>query len=335
MNSYDRVMSRLRGVPVDRAPNFNIMMAFAARHLGLPLSRFYLEYRVLCEANLAVLRDFSLDLVGTMSDSYGEAADWGAAIEFPDNAMPRCTAPLLQSLADMRNLVPPDPASGRRMSNRLSALQYYRAQVGGEVPILGWVEGALAEAANLRGVSQFMLDVYDDPEPLDDVLQRCTDVAIAFARAQISAGADIIGLGDAVASQMSPRMYERFALPYEQRIFAAVHDMGALARLHICGNTTRMLPLMAQSGADIVDVDWMVDMRAAGEALASKAVSGNFDPVTVMLRGTPELVRQSVWHCLESGGPRCFSMAGCEIPEGTPDANLLAHAKALREYERY
>jgi uroporphyrinogen-III decarboxylase len=51
-----------------------------------------------------------------------------------------------------------------------------------------------------------------------------------------------------------------------------------------------------------------------------------------MLQGTPDLVRQSVYRSLDLGGPRCFSMAGCEIPEGTPAANLLAHAEALREF---
>ncbi len=83
MNSYERVMCRLRGEPVDRAPNFNIFMSFAAHHIGQPLSRYYLDYHVLCEANLAVLHDFSLDIVTTMSDAYRETADWGAAIEFP------------------------------------------------------------------------------------------------------------------------------------------------------------------------------------------------------------------------------------------------------------
>jgi len=75
-------------------------------------------------------------------------------------------------------------------------------------------------------------------------------------RAVIAAGADIIGLGDAICSQIAPVMYRQFALPYEQRIFAAVHERGALARLHICGNTTRLLADMALCGADIIDLDW-------------------------------------------------------------------------------
>lgn len=332
MNSYERVMLRLRGEPVDRAPNFNIFMSYAAHHIGRPLSEYYLDYRVLCEANLAVLQDFSLDIVNTMSDAYRETADWGAAIEFPHDRLPMSTKPLLQDLTDVRRLAAPDPATGRRMGDRLHAVAYYRRQVGGEVPIMGWVEGALAETADLRGVSTLMTDLYDSPEQVEEVLERCTENAIDFARVQVEAGADIIGLGDAVASQISPRMYRRFALPYEQRIFAAVHAMGSLTRLHICGNISKILPDVAKSGADIVDVDWMVDFAAAQEICAPAAVCGNFDPVAVMLQGTPETVRGAVVQALAQGGPRCISMAGCEIPDGTPEANLLAHTQALREH---
>jgi MtaA/CmuA family methyltransferase len=161
----------------------------------------------------------------------------------------------------------------------------------------------------------------------------CTQVAIAFARAQIAAGADIIGLGDAIASQMSPKSYRQYALPYEQRIFAAVHEMGALARLHICGNTSRILADMAQSGADIIDVDWMVDMGQAAAAFGDRAaVCGNQDPVAVMLNDTPETVRRLTQACMTAGGARSISAAGCEIPLGTPHGNLLAQAAALAEY---
>jgi uroporphyrinogen decarboxylase len=73
----------LRGEPVDRPPNFNIFMAFAARHLGQLLRYFYLDYRVLCEANLTAQRDFSLDILSTMSDPYRETEDWGRRLSSP------------------------------------------------------------------------------------------------------------------------------------------------------------------------------------------------------------------------------------------------------------
>jgi MtaA/CmuA family methyltransferase len=333
MNSYERTMKRLCGEPVDRPPNFDIMMTFAAHYIGQPLSRYYLDYRVLCEANFAVQRDFSLDIVQAISDPYREAADFGLEVEFPEDGLPLGKKPLLVDPGDLAKLKPPDPSAGHRMSDRLEAVQHFREQVGGEMPVMGWVEGALAEAADLRGDTALMLDLYDRPEWVLDLVELCTEVEIAFARAQVEAGADIIGLGDSIASQVSPKMYQQFALPYEQQIFAAVHEMGALTRLHICGDTTRIMSLMAQSGADIIDLDWMVDIRSAAETLGDyPVICGNFDPVAIMLQGTPEQVKEGTLYCLRWGGPRLISGAGCEIPDRTPHKNLLAQAQAVREF---
>lgn len=335
MNSYQRAMGRLRGEPVDRPPNFDIMMTFAAHHIGRPLSRYYLDYRVLCEANLAVAEAYDLDIVQSISDPYRETADFGAEITFPDDGLPVSTVPLLYKPEDLSGLIPPDPHTGRRMSDRLAANRLLREQVGGEVPIMGWVEGALAEAGDLRGVGQLLIDLYDRPAWVEELLGLCVSVAIEFARAQIEAGADIIGLGDAIASQISPRMYRKYGLPYEQRIFNAIHEMGATGRLHICGDITRILGDVVQSGADIIDVDWMVDIRQAAAAFGDgPALCGNFDPVAVMLRGSPEQVYAAVTECALLGGPKSFSGAGCEIPDGTPHENLHAQTRALRELHK-
>jgi uroporphyrinogen decarboxylase len=108
--------------------------------------------------------------------------------------------------------------------------------------------------------------------------------------------------------------------------------MGAISRLHICGDTTHLLDLMPLSGADIIDIDWMVDMHAAQMAFGPEvSVCGNLDAMNVMLKGSPAQVREAALRCLEQGGERSFSAAGCEILVGTPLANLQAHAAALRE----
>lgn len=225
-----------------------------------------------------------------------------------------------------------------------------RGQVGVQVPVMGWVEGALAEASDLRGMSTIMLDLIERPDWLLELLENCVEVAIAFAEAQIDAGAQIIGLGDAVASQISPRMYRKFALPYEQRIFEAVKAKGGVPRLHICGNTTHLLKDMAQSGAQIIDLDWMVDLRRAADVLWDSpgsssiipeeqrsglengiAICGNLDPVAVFLQGTPEQVRQGVLANAAVGYPRWISAGGCEIPVQTPAENLHAQTRALHE----
>ena len=332
MNRAERVTLRLNGKPVDRPPNLDIMMTFAAHFIGQPLSRYYRDYRVLCDANLAVMEAFDLDIVQAISDPYRETADLGASIRFPEDGLPVSLQPLLDEPSKLAALRPVSLDLGPRMTDRLLAIRHFREQVGGEVPIMGWVEGALAEAADLRGVQQLLVDLYDRPEWVRDLLEVCAQVEIAFAKAQIEAGADIIGLGDAIASQISPPGYRAWALPYEQRIFRAVHELGATARLHICGDTSRILSDMVESGADIIDIDWMVDISRAAAAFGDgPALYGNFDPVAIMLWGTPEQVRQATLDCARGGGPKWCSAAGCEIPDGTPHKNLHAQARSLRD----
>ena len=140
MNSYERVTNRLHGEAVDRPPNFDIMMTFAAHHIGQPLARYYQDHRVLGDANLAVQEDFDLDLVQTISDPYRETADFGAEIIFPEDGLPVCKQPLLADPPDLRRLRTVDPHSGRRMSDRIAAARYLKERIGGEVPIMGWVE---------------------------------------------------------------------------------------------------------------------------------------------------------------------------------------------------
>ncbi len=332
MNSYERFQSRLRGKAVDRVPNFDIFMQYAAHFIGRPLREYYLDHRVLVDANLAVIEQFDVDIAQAISDPYREANDLGLAVEFPPDGLPLATTPLLQTPEDLHKLKLIKPEDGRRMSDRLEAIRRFREQVGGEVPIMGWVEGALAEAADLRGVGALMMDVFERPEWVVELLDFCCEQEILFAQAQMEAGADIIGLGDAVASQISREWYEQFALPYERRIFASVHEKGGVARLHICGNTSHLLEGMAASGADIVDLDWMVDLAQAAAAYGPKgpALCGNFDPVAVMLQGTPEQVSAAVRYGISVGGLKYFSAAGCEIPDGTPAANLDAQREALK-----
>jgi MtaA/CmuA family methyltransferase len=334
MNASERVKRRLMGETVDRPPNFNIFMTFAAHFIHQPLSRYYLDYHVLADANQAMVENFAVDLYQAISDPYRETYDLGAQIEFPEDGLPISKIPLVDDLSDLAKLRPPDPASGRRMSDRLEAVRLMRQRSGGELTVMGWVEGALAQAGDLRGAAKVLVDLYDQPEWLQDLLEICCELEIAFALAQVQAGAQIIGLGDALASQISPAMYAKFALPYEQRIFAAIHQAGALGRLHICGNTTRLLPKMLASGADIIDLDWMVDFQSAAEQFGGQvSLCGNVNPVAVMLQGSPEQVYRMTVDCMHTGGSRSFSAAGCEIPDGTPPANLSAQIQALHDLD--
>jgi MtaA/CmuA family methyltransferase len=325
MNGRERYFGVLRREPVDFLPRLPILMQYAAEHIGSNYGAFASDYRVLVEANLRCAEDFGMDQVSAISDPFRETAGFGAEIRYVQDGVPRCVRPPLADNKDIASLSKPDPHRSERMLDRVKGVQSLSEHVASTHSVLGWIEGPAAEAADLRGVSAFLIDLMDDPGFLGDLMDLCVDVGIEFARAQIEAGADSIGIGDAIASQVSPGLYEEQILPREKRLVAAVKDMGAVARLHICGDTTHLLPGIAEMGIDIMDVDHMVEMTTVREALGTDVIlAGNIDPAAGVKSGLPATIRAALLRTYEAVGDPYMVTAGCEIPSGTPPENLRA-----------
>ena len=182
-----------------------------------------------------------------------------------------------------------------------------------------------AEGADLRGVTDFLIDLLDDEAFAVELMDLCVEVGIDFGRVQVEAGADTIGIGDAIASQVSPDLYEHLIQPREKKMVQALKSMGAVVRLHICGNVTHLLPGISGLGIDIMDVDHMVDMSTVRKALGNDVVlAGNIDPVGGIRMGTPGSIRQNIQNIYREVGNPYMVAAGCEIPPGTPEENLKA-----------
>jgi len=325
MNGWERYAAVLEGRRPDHLPRVPILMAFAAQHIGSGYGAFASDYRVLVEANLRCAEAFGMDQVSTISDPYRETAGFGAEIEFVAEGVPRCLRPPLADTMDLSRLGKPDPLSSPRMLDRLRAVEAFKRSVGGQYSILGWVEGPAAEAADLRGVETFLLDLVEEENFCCDLLDRCIETAIEFALAQVRAGADTVGVGDAICSQMSRGMYERFVLPRQKRLFEAIRRQGARVRLHICGDIRHLLPGIAQAGPDLLDCDWMVPLSEARAAMGPRVIlTGNLDPVRAVMQSTPERIRAALPALVREAQGRCMIGAGCEIPPGTPPANLRA-----------
>jgi len=332
MTPRERVLNRIEGKPVDRIPNLNILMLFAARYIGVPYSKYVTDYKYLVEGNIKCCEEFGIDMVSAISDPMREASGFGADIVFPEDGVPYSREKLLKDYGDLKKLQVRDPLSAERMLDRIKAVELYKKEVGDKYPILGWVEGAFAEAVDLRGMTELMMDLYDEPEFVKELLEICNEQAILFAREQISAGADFIGIGDAAASLVSPGIYKEYVLPYEKKLIDSIHHEGARVKLHICGNISNHLEEISQSGADIVDIDWMVDFEKAIKILENKASAcGNFDPVKILLEGSLEDISNSVKYCISAANDTTFLAAGCEVPKFTPHENLRQVARVIME----
>ena len=333
MNGCERVLAAIAGKPVDSLPLMPITMMFAADQIGETFGKYAADYRVMVEAQIRTAEKFDFDYVSSISDPAREAADFGAEVHYFDDQPPAVdeTKSLLLDKSVLRGLEIPDPLGGGRMHDRIKAVALFRERVGGQRAVEGWVEGPCAEAADLRGINRLMTDFFDDPAFVRDLFDVVLANALEFARAQVDAGADFIGMGDAAASLVGPRIYEEFVRPYEQKLVDGLHAMGTKVRLHICGNIRRILAGVGSLGCEIVDIDSMVPLDEASKEMGPKVLLlGNIDPVKTLRNGTPETVTAAVAECHRQVGTRYIVGAGCEVPRDTAEANVLA----LRDYAR-
>jgi MtaA/CmuA family methyltransferase len=333
MNSRERVLAMLVGRPIDCLPVMPITMMFAADQIGAKYFAYATDYRVLAAAQLRTAEEFDFDHVSAIAETR-EAPDCGAIVEYFDDQPPSIVEAqaLLADKKTLARLKVPDPLGGGRMHDRVKGLALLKQRVGHDKIVEGWMEGPCGGAADLRGINTLMVDFYDDPVFVRDLFDYVFEVGMRFARAQVEAGADVIGIGDPAASLVGPKIYQEFVWPYEKKMVEGLHALGARARLHVCGNTRRILEGMGRLGCDFVDVDSLASLAEARAHMGPRQVLlGNLDPVRDLRAGTPPSVYSAVAECHRQAGPFFIVGAGCEVPRDTPAENVRAMVRYARE----
>jgi uroporphyrinogen decarboxylase len=323
MTGLERTLAFIQGQPIDHAPFHPIVMRWAAKYAGVKYRDFCLDYRAKCEAMIRSADDFGHDWVTVMSDPYAEASAFGIRVEYPEDSLPVDKGGHLADLAAAGQLQRVRTADHERMMNRVNEIREFRRRLGDRLFVVGWVEGPVAEYADLRGVTVSAMDLIDDPETVGQAMEVITESAIEFIERQVEAGAHCIGIGDAFCSQIGPANYRRFAFEREKRMIDRIHELGALAKLHICGNTKPIMKDMIATGADIM-------AEFAPHLGKNQVFSGKIDPVTIVQNGDAATIAAAVEAGWEESGHRALVSAGCEITPGTSLENMRAFMQAAQ-----
>jgi len=314
-------------------------MTFAARYAGVTYSEYCQHPEVLAEAQLKCVRRFGYDAVNCVADSSREPEALGATIVWPEDDVPACAPePFIKGVDDLAKLRLPDPLGKNRMADQITSLRILKQELGDDEVVYGWVESPFQEAAILRNINCFMVDLYENVDLVHRLLRFSLEMELEFGLAQIEAGARFIGMGDSVASLASPEHYRRFNLPYVVELVSRLRDAGARVKYHACGQTVALLPLYTELGADIINVDSLVDLGQVSQSVSdTMCVKGNVDPVQVLMRGTPEQVVAACRQCIDVAGKNggFILSPGCEVPRDTPAENLEAMIDTAKTYGRY
>jgi MtaA/CmuA family methyltransferase len=263
-----------------------------------------------------------LDVVMPLFSVCHEVAAMGCNVNWGGPAaMPECGKPIFRDEADIR--IPDDLLKRPGCAAPLAAIALLKQRLGDDAAVCGKVMGSWTQGYHYFGVENFLIGTLDDPAKTRRILDRLLPVTLQFAQAQIDAGADCILLADhATRDLCSPGAYRDFLLPLHQRLAA---EIKAPVILHICGNTSDRIGMVAQTGVSCFHWDTKTgrpeEVRAlAGPRLALMGGISNF----TLLRGTPEDVAAQVQTAIAGDidviGPECA------IPLTTPLANLKAIA---------
>jgi [methyl-Co(III) methanol-specific corrinoid protein]:coenzyme M methyltransferase len=263
-----------------------------------------------------VMPEFSVDQ---------EAAALGAQIDWGDrNRMPDVKGFPYADFSDVR--VPVDFLEKPSCRVVLDALSILRRHAGGRVAIVGKVMGPWTLSYHMAGTQNFLLAVgMGETDKVNKMLRQLMPVTIAFANAQLAAGADIVVIADhATRNLVGPHHYREYLLPIHQELTAQV---GGPIVLHVCGNCRDRLELFAQTGVDAYHFEWQVDSKEAVRRIGDKlSLVGNVNNPQALLQGTPEDVYRQARYAIEAGvhiiGPECA------IPLTTPIENLRAIVEA-------
>lgn len=214
------------------------------------------------------------------------------------------------------------------------------AATHGDVALYGTILGPYSMFQTFFGIEESTILLYEQPELAGEVMDWLTDVAIEAGRDMIRHDVDILRVGEAAVSLLSPRFYRKHVLRCHRRLNDALKRAGGMSILHVCGRCSTLLEAIADAGTvglepltppPLADADLAAAKRHIGDRVCLK---GNLDPVHVVVRLSPEEVGAETRRCLEIGSPGggyILSVADCMVP-GTPIENMRAIAEAVHDF---
>lgn len=344
MTSLDRCMTVLHGGIPDRVPVCLENFMHAAAVAGYSVREYCLDGEKMADAHITTWQKFGHDMIDLENGVTALAQAVGCEIDFFDEKSPPWVAkPALESLEQVDMLKPIDPYADGTLPEMLKATRLIAEELGGHVCLLSEADqGPFSLAAQIVDPQEFLVALLKpEKEPyVRKVLEYATEQVLTYARALIDAGAHLTMMGESISGPdvCSPRVYRRFATAYQKRVVETLRAEGKEIGLHICGNATKIIEPMVDTGAIFLQVDYKIDHAVCKEAAQDKTtLIGTVDPSSVLALGTPDdverAVRADIGYLAQGGG---FILSpGCSLPYITPDENVAAFITAAHAYGQY
>ncbi|HYV49612.1 MAG TPA: uroporphyrinogen decarboxylase [Myxococcaceae bacterium] len=335
----DRLLRAARGEPVDRPPVW--LMRQAGRYLPeyrevratLPFLQLCKTPDLAAEVTVQPVRRLGVDAAIIFSDILIPVEAMGMALELGDHG-PHLPSPL-RTEADIQKLRVPDPEE--TMGFLAEAIRRTRKALDDSVPVIGFCGAPFTLAAYMvegGGTKSFLTTkrlLFEQPKAAHALFETLTRTLIPYLQMQVRAGASVVQIFDSWGGELSPRDFETFSLPYLTRIVSALKPQVPVVVFGTSMST--LLPLLARTGADVIGLDWRINIDDARRALGPDiAVQGNLDPTALFLPRAE--LEERVFDIIRRGGLRghIFNLGHGILPPTDPEA-AKAMVDAVHRFE--
>jgi len=267
---------------------------------------------------------------------------FGGTIKYRPVGAPDLEEPLIQSDEDLARFretypdIPGELAKDPVIQTIWEAAQLVQEKIGSDFLVSATAWGPFSLAAQMYGVELMMQDMFKKAALVNSVIEIAADIVYYFYEPMIKNGSiQATAVADATASGdlISPRMFKKFAVPWLKSFHDRIAALNCGRFLHICGDTTKSLEMMPDTGAQCIALDMKVDLAEAKAKIGDKmCIGGNTPPVFVLNNGTKEDCVKSAKECIEKAGANggYVLLPGCDIPPSVTVENIDAYLSTGR-----
>jgi uroporphyrinogen decarboxylase len=334
-NTKELFLRACRFEPTERVPVWIMRQAgrylpeyqaVRARHTFLEICK---TPALSAEVSIQPYRVLGADAIIVFSDILIVAEAMGMPLDVPDSG-PVLSNPVRDAgaVARLREF---DPERETRFVG--DAIRAICKEAGPQVPVIGfaaapWTLACYMIEGRTRGdISCAKQMLREEPQVVRDLLERIARSTAEYLKAQIAAGADVVQLFDTWAGELSTDEYDAFELPATQMVLQALNGE-SVPKILFAKGSARHLDSMANSGADVLSVDWNTDLAEARRKLGRRvALQGNVDPS--ILLGPVDEIRRAAREAIEkTGGAGHILNLGHGILPNTPVESARAFVQA-------
>ena len=335
----DRFLRACRGEKLDRPPIW--IMRQAGRYLPeYRAIRKEMDFVTLCktpekaaEVTIQPIDRLGVDAAILFSDILVPVEPMGFNISFnPGPVLDHA----VRTMQDVDNIRITDPEE--TVPYVYEAIRILRRELEGRVPLIGFAAAPftlatyMVEGQGSKNFSKVKGLLFSEPATAHALLEKLTVATEKYLLAQIRAGAQAVQLFDSWAGLLSAEDFREFGMPYARRILDTLKDAG-VPRIYFALNNAHLLDEIKDCGADVVGMDWRMNLAEANQRLDGRyPLQGNLDP-TVLLSGSPETIRERARRVVAAGKElpgHIFNLGHGILPE-TPVEHAQALVQAVQE----